>query len=166
MSTRYLFPSVPAKRRCRFLLSVWGISSHQFQQSTAAAPYLGRVVSTLGHSLLQFAVICVPDIPGTCVILPFTAVEFHHSAGWCFPLVPSLHSSCSSVSSDLQWHIGYVLTWEVPVSWSCHFSFSYSSWSSQGKNTEVVCQSLSSGHVLCDLSTLTRPSSVTVHGVV
>ena len=33
-------------------------------------------------------------------------------------------------------------TWGVPLSVSYHFAFSYGSWGSQGKNTEVVCHSL------------------------
>ena len=39
-------------------------------------------------------------------------------------------------------HIGYLPTWGVPLSVSYHFVFSYCSWGSQGKNTEVVCHSL------------------------
>ena len=35
-----------------------------------------------------------------------------------------------------------LLTWEVPLSVSHHFAFSYYSWGSQGKNIEVVCHSL------------------------
>ena len=34
------------------------------------------------------------------------------------------------------------MTWGVPLSVSYHFAFSYCSWGSQGKNTEVVCHSL------------------------
>ena len=36
----------------------------------------------------------------------------------------------------------HLLTWEVHLSVSCLFAFPYSSWGSQGKNTEVVCHSL------------------------
>ena len=38
--------------------------------------------------------------------------------------------------------IGYLPTWGVPLSVSYHFTFSYYSWGSQGKNTEMVCHSL------------------------
>ena len=34
------------------------------------------------------------------------------------------------------------MTWGVPPLVSYHFAFSYCSWGSQGKNTEVVCHSL------------------------
>ena len=33
-------------------------------------------------------------------------------------------------------------TWNVSLSVSYHFAFSYCSWASQGKNTEVICHSL------------------------
>ena len=45
------------------------------------------------------------------------------------------------------------------------FTFSYPSWGSQGKNTGVVCHSLLSGDVLSELSTMTCPSRVALHGV-
>ena len=38
--------------------------------------------------------------------------------------------------------MGHLLTWGVPLSVSYHFAFSYCSWGSQGKNTEVICHSL------------------------
>ena len=62
--------------------------------------------------------------------------------GIVFALAPSLHSFWSYFSTDLQQHIGHLLTWGVPISVSYHFAFSYCSWGSQGKNTEVVCHSL------------------------
>ena len=37
------------------------------------------------------------------------------------------------------------MTWGVPLLVSYHFAFSYYSWGSQGKNTEVACHSLPSG---------------------
>ena len=37
------------------------------------------------------------------------------------------------------------MTWGVFLLVSSHFAFSYCSWGSQGKNTEVVCHSLYSG---------------------
>ena len=62
-----------------------------------------------------------------------------------FALAPSLHSFCSYFSTDLQQHIGHLMTWGVPFLISYHFAFSYCSWGSQGKNTEVVCHSFSCG---------------------
>ena len=34
------------------------------------------------------------------------------------------------------------MTWGVPLLISYHFAFSYCSWGSQGRNTEVACHSL------------------------
>ena len=48
--------------------------------------------------------------------------------------------------------MGHLLTWEVPLSVSYHFAFSYCSWGSQGKNTEVVCNSLLQWTTLCQTS--------------
>ena len=39
--------------------------------------------------------------------------------------------------------------WGVPLSVSYHFAFSYCSWGSQGKNTELVCHLL--GVVIIDV---------------
>ena len=44
------------------------------------------------------------------------------------------------------------MTWGVPLSVSYHFAFSYCSWGSQGKNTEVVCHSLLQGTIFCQTS--------------
>ena len=45
------------------------------------------------------------------------------------------------------------------------FAFSYCSWGSQDKNTEVVCNSLRVDHVLPELSTMTRLSWVALHSM-
>ena len=77
---------------------------------------------------------------------------------WVLFLAPSLHSFWSYFSTDLQ---QYLLTWGVPLSVSYLFAFSYCSWGSQSKNTEVVCHSLFPvDHILSDLSTMTRLSWV------
>ena len=44
------------------------------------------------------------------------------------------------------------MTWGVPLSVSYHFDFSYFSWGSQGKNTEVVCHSLLQWTTFCQTS--------------
>ena len=44
------------------------------------------------------------------------------------------------------------MTWGVPLSVSYHFAFSYCSWGSQGKNTEVVCHSLLQWTTFCQTS--------------
>ena len=43
-------------------------------------------------------------------------------------------------------------TWGVPLLVSYHFAFSYCSWGSQGKNTEVVCYSLLQWTTFCQTS--------------
>ena len=48
--------------------------------------------------------------------------------------------------------MGHLLTWGVPLLVSCHFAFSYCSWGSQGKNTEVVCHSLLQWTTFCQTS--------------
>ena len=48
--------------------------------------------------------------------------------------------------------MGHLLTWGVPLLVSYHFAFSYSSWDSQGKNTEVVCHSLLQWTTFCQTS--------------
>ena len=41
------------------------------------------------------------------------------------------------------------MTWGVPLLVSYHFAFSYCSWGSQGKNTEVACHSLFQWTTVC-----------------
>ena len=76
--------------------------------------------------------------------VPFTT-------GCCFVLAPSIHSFCSYFSTGLQEHIGHLQTCGVHLSVSYLFAFSYCSWGSQGKNTEVVVFPFSSGHFVRDL---------------
>ena len=46
------------------------------------------------------------------------------------------------------------------------FAFSYYTWDSQGRNTEVVYQFPSPvDHILSELSTMTGPSWVALHGI-
>ena len=69
-----------------------------------------------------------------------------------FASAPSLHSFWSYFSTDLQQHIGHLPTWRVHLSVSYLFAFSYCSWGSQGKNTEVVCHSLVQWTTFCQTS--------------
>ena len=66
----------------------------------------------------------------------------HPQLGVVFTLAPSLHSFWSCFSTLLQEHIGHLPTWGVHLSVSYLFAFSYCSWGSQCKTTEVVCHSL------------------------
>ena len=66
-----------------------------------------------------------------------------------FTLAQPLHSFWSYFSTLLQKYIGRLLTWRVHLSVSYLFAFSYCSWGSQGKNTEVVCHSLLQWTMFC-----------------
>ena len=46
----------------------------------------------------------------------------------------------------------HLLTWGVPLSVSYYFAFTYCSWDSQSKNTEVVCHSLLQWTTFCQTS--------------
>ena len=86
------------------------------------------------------------------IILLFTASDFasitsHPQLATVFALAPSLHSFWSYFSTDLQQHIGHYQPGE-----SYHFVFSYCSWGSQGKCTEVVCHSLLQWTTFCQTS--------------
>ena len=78
--------------------------------------------------------------------------QSHPQLGIVFALAPSLHSFWSYFSSLLQLHIEHLLTWEVNLSASYLFAFSYCSWGSQGKYTEVVCHSLLQWTMFCQNS--------------
>ena len=75
-----------------------------------------------------------------------------HNWAWFFALALSLHSLWSYFSTFLQEHIRYLPTWGVHLSVSYLFDFSYSSWGSQGKNTEVVCHSFLHWTTFCQKS--------------
>ena len=49
-------------------------------------------------------------------------------------------------------NIGHLPTWGAPLSVSCLFAFSYCSWGSQGRTTEVVCHSLLQWTTFCQTS--------------
>ena len=80
--------------------------------------------------------------------------QSHPQLGVVFALAPSLHSFWSYFSTDLQYHIGHLLTWGVHLSVSYLFAFSYYSWGSQGNNTEVVCHFLLQWPTFCQTSPL------------
>ena len=78
--------------------------------------------------------------------------QSHPQLGIVFALAPSLHSFWIYFSTDLQKHIGCLMTWGVPLLVSYHFAFSYCSWCSQCKNTEVACHSLLQRATFCQNS--------------
>ena len=83
---------------------------------------------------------------------------------FCFGPIPSFFL-------ELFLHWSPVAYWAPTDLWSSssvsyHFAFSYCSWGSQSKNTEVACHSLLQWtHILSDLSTMTRLSWVAPYGL-
>ena len=69
---------------------------------------------------------------------------------FCFGSIPSFFLELLLHWSPVAY--GHLLTWGVPLSVSSHFAFSYCSWGSQGKNTEVVCHSLLQWTTFCQTS--------------
>ena len=74
------------------------------------------------------------------------------TAGYCF-----CFGSIPSFFLELFLHWSPVaywapMTWKVPLSISYHFAFSYYSWGSQVKNTEVVCHFLLQWTTFCQIS--------------
>ena len=73
----------------------------------------------------------------TLLLSPVTSTAGY---SFCFGSIPSFFLELSLHWSPVAY--GHLLTWGVPLSVSYHFAFSYCSWGSQGKDTEVVCHSL------------------------
>ena len=93
-----------------------------------------------------------PNIPGSYAILFFTTLDFtsitSHIHNWAlFSLWLHLFILSGVISPFFSGSIldTYQTTWGVHLSVSYLFAFSYCSWGFQGKNTEVVCHSFSSG---------------------
>ena len=105
-------------------------------------------VDVHSHHLLfdhfQFALIHGPNIPDSYAVLFFIALDFtsitSHIHNWVLFLL------------WLHLFIGHLPTWGVHLSVSYVFAFSYCSWGSQGKNTEVVCHSLLQWTTFCQTS--------------
>ena len=113
----------------------------------AAHPDRGHGVSPVGLSLLQFALIPGPNIPGTYAVLLFTALDFcsitshiHNRVLFLLWLRLFILSGVSSplISSSI---LGTYRPGESSFS-VLSFSFSYCQWDPQDKNTEVVSHSL------------------------
>ena len=83
----------------------------------------------------------------TLLLTPVTSTT---GCCFCFDSIPSFF-----LELFLHWfpvHIGHLPTWGVHLSASYLFAFSRCSWSSQGKNTEVVCHSLLQWTTFCQTS--------------
>ena len=86
--------------------------------------------------------------------------------GVVISLAQPLHSFWSYCSTLLRKHIGHLPSCGIHLSVSYHFAFSYCSWGSKGKNTELVCHSLLQWTTfLQKLSIMTCASWVALHGL-
>ena len=134
-------------------------------------------MSMFTHHLLfdhfQFALIHRPNIPGSYAILPFTVSDFtsitSHLPNWvsffCF-------GSVSSCCLELFLHCSPVAYWTPTDLWSSSFSvlsfclfILFMGFSKQEYWSDLPFLS-PVDHVLSELSTMTRPSWVAVHGMV
>ena len=120
----------------------------------------------------QFTLIHGPNIPGSYAILFFTTSDFtsitSHIHNWVLFLL-WLHLFIFSgiisplISSSI---LGTYRPGEFIFQCPIFLPFSYCSWGSQGKNTEVVCHSLLQWTTFfLELSTITRLSWVALHGM-
>ena len=106
-----------------------------------------------------FALIHEPNIPGSYAILLFIALDLtsitSHIHNWVvfllllhlFILSGVIFPLISSSILGTYWSGEFIF--QCPI---CLFAFSYCSWSSQGKNTEVVCHSLLQWITFCQTS--------------
>ena len=85
----------------------------------------------------------------TLLLSPVTSTAGY---SFCFGSIPSFFLELFLHSSPVACPIGHLLTRGVPLSVSYHFAFSYCSWGSQGKNTEVVGHSLLHWATFCQTS--------------
>ena len=100
-------------------------------------------VSHLTTSIWLEALICGPNIPVSYAILFFTASDLASITSHVHNWVLFLLWLCLFILSGVILHdVGHPLTRGVCLSVSYLFAFSYCSWGSQGKYTEVVCHSL------------------------
>ena len=95
-----------------------------------------------------------PNIPGSYAILLFTASDLASITSlihnWVlFLLWLHLVILPGVISPQIS---SSILTWGVHLSVSYLFAFSYCSWGSQGKNTEMVCHSLLQWTTFCQNS--------------
>ena len=90
------------------------------------------------------------------IVLYSIGLYFYHQAHSQLSIIsalPSLFILPGSIflvfSSSIPGHLS---TWRVHLSVSYNFAFSYCSWGSQGKNTEVACHSLLQWPTFCQTS--------------
>ena len=112
----------------------------------------------ISFDYFQFALIHGPDIPGSYAILLFTALDLASITShihnwvlfllWLHPFILSgvISPLISSIILGTYWPGGFLFQYPII------FAFSYCSWGSQGKNTEVVCHSFLQWTTFCQTS--------------
>ena len=111
------------------------------------------------HLILYHPLLLLPSVfPSIRVFSNESALHIRWPKYWNFSFSISSSkeysglTSFSDSSTLLQEHIGHLPTWGVHLSVSYLFAFSYCSWGSQGRNTEVACQSLLQWTTFCQTS--------------
>ena len=110
------------------------------------------------HLLLdhvQFTLIHGPNIPGSYAVLFFTTSDFTlipvtSTTGYCvcFGAIPSFF-----LELLLLWFpVAYWAPTDQGVHLSVSYLFAFSSWGSQGKNTEAICHSFLQWTIFCQTS--------------
>ena len=134
---------------------IWVKFTHSSPSSFADSWNVGIHSCHLLFDHFQFVLIHGPDIPGSYAILLFTASDLasitSHIHNWVLFLLwfhPFILSGVISplISSSI---LGTYRLGEFLFQYPIIFAFSYCSWGSQGKNTEVVCHSLLQWTTFC-----------------
>ena len=94
----------------------------------------------------------VPMLYCSYSIRPCFYHQSHLQLGVVFVLAPSLHSFWSYFSLISSSILGTYRPGEFIFQCPIFFAFSYCSWGSQGKNTEVVCHSLLQWTTFCQVN--------------
>ena len=111
-------------------------------------PRMSTFTLAISFDHFQFALIHGPNIPGSCAILLFTALGFtfitSHIHNWVLFLLWLCPFILSGVISPMfsSRILGTYQPGEFIFQCPIFFVFSYCSWGSQDKSTEVVCHSL------------------------
>ena len=115
---------------------------------------------TIAVSWWQFTLIHGPNFPGSCATLFFTASDFTSITSHIHNMCGFRFGSASSFFLELFLHSSPVAYWALTdlgspsfhIIFFFFFAFSYCSWGSQGKDTEVVCHSLLQWTTFCQNS--------------
>ena len=141
-------------------------------ERSSGFPYFLQFKSEFGNK--EFSCLVTSNLPWFMDLTFQVPMQYCSLQHWTLLLSPvtSTTGYCFCFGSILSFFLELFLHWSPvaywaptdlvnPLSVSYHFSFSYSSWSSQGKNTEVVCHCLLQWTTLCQRN-VTRKDNVKV----